>query len=164
MFESVPTYPHPYRYWDLVQTHKITQFYTAPTASKSLIRTHSLIVFLTLSLSLSLSLSLVRALMRFDASEISKYDLSSLKILGTVGEPINPEAWKWYYTHVGRENCTIVDSYWQTETGAHIGCNLPGIVPMKPGKSHYTLISQSDNKLISIYTLHRILYITILWY
>jgi acetyl-CoA synthetase len=77
--------------------------------------------------------------MRFDASEIAKYDLSSLKILGTVGEPINPEAWRWYYTHVGRENCTIVDTYWQTETGAHIGCNLPGIVPMKPGKSSLSL-------------------------
>lgn len=107
MFESVPTHPHPYRYWDLVQKHRITQFYTAPTA--------------------------IRALMRYDASRIAEYDLSSLRILGSVGEPINPEAWKWYYTHVGREKCTIVDTYWQTETGAHIATNLPGVIPMKPG-------------------------------
>lgn len=107
MFESVPTYPNPYRYWDLVQTYGITQFYTAPTA--------------------------IRALMRYDAAPIADYDLSSLRILGSVGEPINPEAWKWYYTNVGRGNCTIVDTYWQTETGGHLATNLPGAIPMKPG-------------------------------
>ena len=107
MFESVPTYPNPYRYWDLVQRHRITQFYTAPTA--------------------------VRALMRFDATPIADYDLSSLRVLGSVGEPINPEAWKWYFNNIGRGNATVVDTYWQTETGAHLATNLPGATPMKPG-------------------------------
>ncbi|KAJ1432512.1 hypothetical protein B484DRAFT_327279 [Ochromonadaceae sp. CCMP2298] len=107
MFESVPTYPNPYRYWDLVQRHKVTQFYTAPTA--------------------------IRALMRFDAAPIADYDLSSLKVLGSVGEPINPAAWEWYNTHVGRGKCSVVDTYWQTETGGHIATNFPGITPMKPG-------------------------------
>jgi acetyl-CoA synthetase len=107
MFESVPTYPNPYRYWDVVARHKVTQFYTAPTA--------------------------IRALMRFDTAPIAEYDLSSLRVLGSVGEPINPEAWRWYYRHVGREKCTIVDTYWQTETGAHLATNMPGAVPMKPG-------------------------------
>ena len=107
LFESVPTYPDPYRYWDLIQTHKVTQFYTAPTA--------------------------IRALMRFDAAPIANYDLSSLRVLGSVGEPINPEAWRWYYDNVGKEKCTIVDTYWQTETGAHLATNLPGAAPMKPG-------------------------------
>ena len=107
MFESIPTYPNPYRYWDLVQRHKVTQFYTAPTA--------------------------IRALMRFDTAPISDYDLSSLRILGSVGEPINAEAWKWYYNHIGRGNCTVVDTYWQTETGGHIAVNYPGVTPMKPG-------------------------------
>jgi acetyl-CoA synthetase len=107
MFESIPTYPNPYRYWDLIQRHKITQFYTAPTA--------------------------VRALMRYDTAPIKDYDLSTIRVLGSVGEPINPEAWRWYYTHVGRENATIADTYWQTETGAHLASNLPGAGPMKPG-------------------------------
>eukprot|EP01038_Epipyxis_sp_PR26KG_P015523 gene15523-20952_t len=107
MFESIPTYPNPYRYWDLVQRHKVTQFYTAPTA--------------------------IRALMRFDTAPIANYDLSTLRILGSVGEPINPEAWRWYNEHVGRNKCTIVDTYWQTETGAHIATNLPGVLPMIPG-------------------------------
>ena len=107
MFESVPTYPNPYRYWDLVQRHRITQFYTAPTA--------------------------VRALMRFDAAPIADYDLSTLRVLGSVGEPINPEAWKWYFNNVGRGKATVVDTYWQTETGAHLATNLPGATPMKPG-------------------------------
>lgn len=107
MFESVPTYPHAYRYWDLIQTHKVTQFYTAPTA--------------------------IRALMRHDAKPIADYDLSSLRVLGTVGEPINPEAWKWYFNNVGRGKCTLVDTYWQTETGGHVCSNFPGATPMKPG-------------------------------
>jgi len=94
------------RYWDLVQTHKVTQFYTAPTA--------------------------IRALMRFDAAPIANYDLSSLRVLGSVGEPINPEAWRWYYNNVGRGQCSVVDTYWQTETGSHVGVNLPGS-PMRPG-------------------------------
>lgn len=107
MFESIPTYPNAYRYWDLVQEYRVTQFYTAPTA--------------------------IRALMRFDAQPIGDYDLSSLRILGSVGEPINPEAWKWYYNNVGRGKCTVVDTYWQTETGAHLATNIPGALPMKPG-------------------------------
>jgi acyl-coenzyme A synthetase/AMP-(fatty) acid ligase len=68
----------------------------------------------------------VRALIRYDAAPIANYDLSSLRVLGSVGEPINPEAWKWYFTHVGRGRCTVVDTYWQTETGGHIATNYPG--------------------------------------
>jgi acetyl-CoA synthetase len=83
------------------------QFYTAPTA--------------------------IRALMRFDAAPIAKYDLSSLRVIGSVGEPINPEAWKWYHDHVGRGRCSVVDTYWQTETGAHLATNIPGSSAMKPG-------------------------------
>ncbi len=86
---------------------KATQFYTAPTA--------------------------IRALMRYDAAPIKDYDLSSLRILGSVGEPINPEAWEWYYNNVAHDQRTIVDTYWQTETGGHIITNLPGVTPMKPG-------------------------------
>eukprot|EP00980_Cylindrotheca_fusiformis_P004154 scaffold909_cov135-Cylindrotheca_fusiformis.AAC.11 len=107
MFESTPVYPDEGRYWDMVQRHKITQFYTAPTA--------------------------IRLLMRYGEDAVKKYDLSSLKVLGTVGEPINPEAWRWYYEVVGNSECTIVDTYWQTETGGHIVTNIPGITPMKPG-------------------------------
>lgn len=107
MFESTPVYPNEGRYWDMVQRHKITQFYTAPTA--------------------------IRLLMRYGDQAPQKYDLSSLKVLGTVGEPINPEAWRWYYEVVGKSKCTIVDTYWQTETGGHVITNLPGITPMKPG-------------------------------
>ena len=90
LFESTPVYPDEGRYWDMVQRHKITHFYTAPTA--------------------------IRLLMRYDDDVPKKYDLSSLKILGSVGEPINPEAWRWYYNNVGRQQCSIVDTYWQTET------------------------------------------------
>ncbi|KAG7343173.1 acetyl-coenzyme a synthetase [Nitzschia inconspicua] len=107
MFESTPVYPDEGRYWDMIQRHKITQFYTAPTA--------------------------IRLLMRYGDEPPSKYDLSSLKVLGSVGEPINPEAWRWYYEVVGRSECTVVDTYWQTETGGHIVTNLPGVTPMKPG-------------------------------
>eukprot|EP00596_Hydrurales_sp_CCMP1899_P000122 CAMPEP_0119033634 /NCGR_PEP_ID=MMETSP1177-20130426/685_1 /TAXON_ID=2985 /ORGANISM="Ochromonas sp, Strain CCMP1899" /LENGTH=687 /DNA_ID=CAMNT_0006990525 /DNA_START=172 /DNA_END=2235 /DNA_ORIENTATION=+ len=107
MFESIPTYPNPYRYWDLVQRHKVTQFYTAPTA--------------------------IRALMRYDTKPIADYDISSLRVLGSVGEPINPEAWRWYSGNVGKDKCTVVDTYWQTETGGHIAANLPGVMAAKPG-------------------------------
>eukprot|EP00640_Fibrocapsa_japonica_P000900 CAMPEP_0113936830 /NCGR_PEP_ID=MMETSP1339-20121228/3607_1 /TAXON_ID=94617 /ORGANISM="Fibrocapsa japonica" /LENGTH=648 /DNA_ID=CAMNT_0000939391 /DNA_START=31 /DNA_END=1977 /DNA_ORIENTATION=+ /assembly_acc=CAM_ASM_000762 len=107
MFESTPTYPNHGRYWDLVQRHKVTQFYTAPTA--------------------------IRALMRFGPEEVAKYDKSSLRVLGTVGEPINPEAWRWYYEYVGEKRCAIVDTFWQTETGGHVGTPIPGLTPMKPG-------------------------------
>lgn len=107
MFESTPLYPDCGRYWDMVQRHKLTAFYTAPTA--------------------------IRSLMRYGDEPPSKYDLSSLRILGTVGEPINPEAWRWYYEVIGSSECTVVDTYWQTETGGHVVTNLPGITPMKPG-------------------------------
>lgn len=107
LFESTPLYPDAGRYWDMIQRHKITQFYTAPTA--------------------------IRSLMRYGESVPAKYDLSSLKVLGSVGEPINPAAWHWYYTHIGKEKCTVVDTYWQTETGGHIVTNIPGVTDMKPG-------------------------------
>jgi acetyl-CoA synthetase len=107
LFESTPVYPDCGRYWDMVQRHKITQFYTAPTA--------------------------IRLLMRYGDEAPGKYDTSSLKVLGSVGEPINPEAWRWYYEVVGKGKCSVVDTYWQTETGGHILTNLPGITPMKPG-------------------------------
>jgi acetyl-CoA synthetase len=107
MFESTPIYPDPGRYWDMVQRHKINIFYTAPTA--------------------------IRLVMRYGDEIPKQYDLSSLKVLGTVGEPINPEAWRWYYEVVGREKCSVVDTYWQTETGGHVITNIPGVTPMKPG-------------------------------
>jgi acetyl-CoA synthetase len=107
MFESVPTYPEMDRYWDMVERHKITQFYTAPTA--------------------------LRALMTAGDEPVKKHDLSSLRVLGSVGEPINPETWKWYYNVVGRGKCAIVDTYWQTETGGIIMTPLPGATDMKPG-------------------------------
>ncbi|NOR58533.1 MAG: acetate--CoA ligase [Sulfurimonas sp.] len=105
MFEGVPTYPDAGRWWKTVQDLKITQFYTSPTA--------------------------IRMLHKVGDDEPTKYDLSSLRILGTVGEPINPEAWEWYYTKVGRENCPIVDTWWQTETGGHMISPLPGATPIK---------------------------------
>ncbi len=109
MFEGVPTYPDAGRFWDVVDKHGVNQFYTAPTA--------------------------IRALMKLGDEWPKKYDLSSLRVLGTVGEPINPEAWMWYYENVGRERIPIVDTYWQTETGGHMITNLPGATPMKPGSA-----------------------------
>ncbi|MDY0088301.1 MAG: acetate--CoA ligase [Coriobacteriia bacterium] len=109
MFEGVPTYPDPGRFWQVCEKHGVNQFYTAPTA--------------------------IRALMKSGEEWPAKYDLSSLRVLGTVGEPINPEAWMWYYTHVGRERVPIVDTYWQTETGGHLITNLPGATPQKPGSA-----------------------------
>jgi len=109
MFESTPLYPNAGRYWDMVERHKITQFYTAPTA--------------------------IRALMKFGTDPVNKYDLSSLRILGTVGEPINPEAWIWYHEVVGKKKCPIVDTYWQTETGGHVLTPLPAASQLKPGSA-----------------------------
>ncbi|MDQ7044415.1 MAG: acetate--CoA ligase [Sulfurimonas sp.] len=106
MFEGVITYPDAGRPWKMVQDHKINQFYTAPTA--------------------------IRVLHKMGENEPSKYDMSSLKVLGTVGEPIDPPAWKWYYEEVGSSKCAIVDTYWQTETGGHIVSPLPGATPIKP--------------------------------
>ncbi len=111
MFEGVPTYPNAGRFWDMVARHKVSIFYTAPTAIRSLIKAS-------------------------DAqpdTHPSKYDLSSLRIIGSVGEPINPEAWMWYYREVGKERCPVVDTWWQTETGGHMITPLPGVTPLKPG-------------------------------
>mmetsp|Transcript_7222 Transcript_7222/g.23718 ORF Transcript_7222/g.23718 Transcript_7222/m.23718 type:complete len:655 (+) Transcript_7222:897-2861(+) len=107
MFESVPTYPDPGRYWDLVDRHGVTVFYTAPTA--------------------------IRALLSYGDAPVKKYSRKSLRVLGTVGEPINPEAWRWYFEVVGDKRCSIADTYWQTESGGHILTPLPGVTPMKPG-------------------------------
>ncbi len=107
IFEGVPTYPDAGRFWKMIQDHKVTIFYTAPTAIRSLIKL---------------------------GGELPKqYDLSSLRLLGTVGEPINPEAWVWYYNMVGQGRCPIVDTWWQTETGCHMIAPLPGAMPLKPG-------------------------------
>jgi acetyl-CoA synthetase len=107
IFEGVPTYPDAGRFWKMIQDHKVTTFYTAPTAIRSLIKL---------------------------GGELPKqYNLSSLRLLGTVGEPINPEAWIWYYNTVGQARCPIVDTWWQTETGCHMIAPLPGAMPIKPG-------------------------------
>ena len=106
IYESVPDFPDPGKWWSLIEKYKVTKFYTAPTA--------------------------IRALERYGDEWPKKYDLSSLKILGTVGEPINPEAWLWYYKNIGREQCPVMDTWWQTETGMHILTPLPS-VPLKPG-------------------------------
>ena len=111
IFEGVPTYPDASRFWQLIEKHKVSIFYTAPTAIRALIKT----------------------------SEVSpkthpkNYSLNSLRILGTVGEPINPEAWMWYYENIGDNRCPIVDTFWQTETGGHVITPLPGVTPLVPG-------------------------------
>ncbi len=109
MFEGVPTYPDAGRFWAVCEKHKVNQFYTAPTA--------------------------IRALMAHGDEPVTKHDLSSLKLLGTVGEPINPEAWNWYNEVVGGKRCPIVDTWWQTETGGHLITPLPGATPTKPGSA-----------------------------
>ena len=108
-FEGVPNYPSASRFWEVVDKHKITIFYTAPTA--------------------------IRALMREGDGPVNKTSRKSLRLLGTVGEPINPEAWQWYYTVVGESRCPIVDTWWQTETGGHMLTPLPGATPLKPGSA-----------------------------
>ena len=111
VFEGVPTYPNAGRFWDMIAKHKVTIFYTAPTAIRSLIK-----------------------MAEADAKVHPKsFDLSTLRILGTVGEPINPEAWMWYHENVGRGICPIVDTWWQTETGGHMITPLPGATPLVPG-------------------------------
>ncbi|MGV3570489.1 MAG: AMP-binding protein, partial [Ramlibacter sp.] len=111
IFEGVPTLPHAGRFWQMNEKHKVSVFYTAPTAIRSLIKAAET-----------------------DAKVHPKnWDLSSLRILGTVGEPINPEAWMWYHRHVGGERCPIVDTFWQTETGGHVITPLPGATPTVPG-------------------------------
>ena len=108
-FEGVPNYPTNSRFWEIVDKHKVNIFYTAPTA--------------------------IRALMREGDEAVKKTSRSSLKLLGTVGEPINPEAWRWYYDVVGNKNCEIVDTWWQTETGGILISPLPGVTPTKPGSA-----------------------------
>ncbi len=109
MFEGVPTFPDAGRFWEVCAKHGVTQFYTAPTA--------------------------IRALMAQGPEWVEKHDLSSLRLLGSVGEPINPEAWNWYNTHVGKGRCPIVDTWWQTETGGHLITPIPGAIATKPGSA-----------------------------
>jgi acetyl-CoA synthetase len=111
IYEGVPTYPNAGRFWQMIEKHKVSVFYTAPTAIRSLIKAAE-----------------------GDAKiHPDRFDLKSLRIIGTVGEPINPEAWMWYYKHVGGERCPIVDTFWQTETGGHMITPLPGATPLVPG-------------------------------
>ncbi len=117
MFEGIPTYPDAGRFWEVVDKHKVNQFYTAPTA--------------------------IRSLMAHGEEIPAKYDLSTLKVLGSVGEPINPEAWRWYYQNIGRERCPVVDTWWQTETGGILITPLPGCTPCKPGSATFPFFGVS---------------------
>ncbi len=107
MYEGAPNHPDEGRFWDIIEKHKVTIFYTAPTA--------------------------IRAFMKWGDQWVEKHDLSTLRLLGTVGEPINPEAWMWYHKKIGSEKCPIVDTWWQTETGGHMLTPMPGATPTKPG-------------------------------
>lgn len=111
VFEGIPTYPDSGRFWKMIADHKVSIFYTAPTAIRSLIKSAE----------------------QNPAVHPNKYNLSSLRILGSVGEPINPEAWMWYYKNIGNEKCPILDTFWQTETGGHVITPLPGVTPLVPG-------------------------------
>ena len=110
MFEGVPTYPNPDRFWEIIERYRVSIFYTAPTA--------------------------IRALMKEGEGWVKRRGISSLRILGSVGEPINPEAWRWYYKHIGQERCPIMDTWWQTETGGFLISPLP-ITPLKPGSATF---------------------------
>ncbi|MCX7713816.1 MAG: acetate--CoA ligase [Chthoniobacterales bacterium] len=109
IYEGAPNWPEPDRFWRIVEEYGVTIFYTAPTA--------------------------IRSFIKWGRHWVEKHDLSSLRLLGTVGEPINPEAWMWYYEVIGRKKCPIVDTWWQTETGAHMLTPLPGVTPTKPGSA-----------------------------
>jgi acetyl-CoA synthetase len=109
MFEGIPTWPDPSRFWQVVERHKVNIFHTAPTA--------------------------IRSLMGAGPQHVEKHDMPSLRLLGTVGEPINPEAWMWYHNQVGKGRCEIVDAWWQTETGGHMIAPFPGAIPTKPGSA-----------------------------
>ncbi|XP_030629309.1 acyl-CoA synthetase short chain family member 2 like [Chanos chanos] len=109
LFEGVPVYPHVGRFWEIIEKYRVTKFYTAPTA--------------------------IRLLMKYGREPLQRYDLSSLRVLGTVGEPINPEAWHWYFDAVGQKRCPVVDTFWQTETGGHVLTPLPAATPLKPGSA-----------------------------
>ena len=110
MFEGVPTYPNPDRFWEIIERYRVSIFYTAPTA--------------------------IRALMKEGEGWVKRRGISSLRILGSVGEPINPEAWRWYYKNIGQERCPIMDTWWQTETGGFLISPLP-ITPLKPGSATF---------------------------
>jgi len=132
IFEGVPSYPNGGRFWEMIAKHKVNVFYTAPTAIRSLIK----------------------AADADPAVHPDRYDLSSLRLLGTVGEPINPEAWMWYYQQIGGEKCPIVDTFWQTETGGHMITPLPGATPLVPGSCTLplpgiaaTIVDESGNEL-----------------
>ncbi|KTG05298.1 hypothetical protein cypCar_00030301 [Cyprinus carpio] len=109
LFEGVPVYPHVGRLWEIIEKYGVSKFYTAPTA--------------------------IRLLMKYGREPLQRYDLSSLRVLGTVGEPINPEAWLWYYEVVGQQRCPVIDTFWQTETGGHVLTPLPAATPLKPGSA-----------------------------
>jgi acetyl-CoA synthetase len=109
MFEGVPTYPNPSRFWEICDQHKVTIFYTAPTA--------------------------IRALIAKGDQFLDGYSLESLRVLGTVGEPINPEVWEWYFSNVGKSRCEVIDTWWQTETGSVLISPIAGITPKKPGSA-----------------------------
>ncbi|XP_064154121.1 acetyl-coenzyme A synthetase, cytoplasmic [Anguilla rostrata] len=111
LFEGLPTYPDVSRMWEIVDKYQVTKFYTAPTA--------------------------IRMLMKYGNEPVHKFKRQSLKVLGTVGEPINPEAWQWYFSVVGDKRCPVVDTFWQTETGGHVLTPLPGATPMKPGSATF---------------------------
>lgn len=111
LFEGVPTYPDFDRYWQIVAKYRVAKFYTAPTV--------------------------IRSLAKEGSEYVEKHDISSLKILGSVGEPINPEAWRWYYHHVGKDWCPIMDTWWQTESGGHMLTPLPAVAPIKPGSCSF---------------------------
>jgi len=113
MYEGTPDFPNQSRFWEIIDKHQVSIFYTAPTA--------------------------IRCFMKWGDDKISDYDLSSLRLLGTVGEPINPEAWMWYYSVIGKERCPIVDTWWQTETGGIMMTTLPSHKPLKPGSAGFAL-------------------------
>jgi acetyl-CoA synthetase len=128
MFEGVPSYPNAGRFWEIIEKYEVNVFYTAPTA--------------------------IRALAKEGTKWTEKHPMKSLRLLGTVGEPINPEAWEWYYKNVGRERCPIVDTYWQTETGSHMITPVGGVHGMKPGAGSFPFLGiqpalvDNDGKLI----------------
>ncbi|TMZ35721.1 acetyl-coenzyme A synthetase, partial [Klebsiella pneumoniae] len=113
VYEGTPNTPHEGRHWEIVQNYKVTIYYTAPT--------------------------LIRTFMKWGSDIPAKYDLSSLRLIGSVGEPINPEAWVWYRKHIGGDRCPIVDTWWQTETGAIMISPLPGVTHAKPGSAQRAL-------------------------
>uniref|UniRef100_A0A8C7I9S1 Propionate--CoA ligase n=1 Tax=Oncorhynchus kisutch TaxID=8019 RepID=A0A8C7I9S1_ONCKI len=123
LFEGIPVHPHVGRFWEVIEKYRVTKFYTAPTA--------------------------IRLLMKYGLDPVQKYDLSSLRILGTVGEPINPEAWHWYHEVIGQKRCPVVDTFWQTETGGHVLTPLPAATPLKPGSA------VSYHHIYTVYTVFR---------